>query len=96
VTAVTAETAATKAARYLAEGRLVVTLVDADLIVASCRGDGEIHQLGHEPGRGWWCTCPARGYQCAHLRGLRLVVVRRDPEAARRRVISAAAPGPNV
>jgi hypothetical protein len=75
----TRESAAAKAVRYLTEGRLTVVAVDAvdhDHVEAVCRGSGELHDLGHDIGRGWWCSCPARG-SCAHLQALQLVVVRR-------------------
>jgi len=64
-----------KAARYLAEGRLVVLRVDGDLVEAQCRGAGEVYELGHRPGRRggwWWCSCPARG-RCCHVSALQLV-----------------------
>jgi hypothetical protein len=73
---VTRETIAAKAARYLIEGRLIITAVDGDFVTATCRGDGEVYALGHEPGRGWWCSCAARR-DCAHLTSLRLVTIRR-------------------
>jgi hypothetical protein len=73
---VTRETVQAKAGRYLREARLTVTEVDGDFVSATCGGDGELHELGHEPGRGWWCSCPARADQCAHLVALRLVTVR--------------------
>lgn len=74
----TREDAATRGRRYLVEGRLTVTLVHGDVVEAQCRGSGEVHELGHKPGRGWWCTCPARG-RCSHLQALTLVTVRRKP-----------------
>lgn len=67
------ENAACKGRRYLLEGRLIVTAVDAMGIEASCRGAGEVHQLGYRRGR-WWCSCPARG-TCSHLTALQLVTV---------------------
>jgi uncharacterized Zn finger protein len=71
------ETVTAKAARYLAEGRLVVTGVDGDHVTATCRGSGEgCYQLGHRAG-GWWCSCPVRGTRCCHLLALQLVTVRR-------------------
>lgn len=72
----TRETIAAKSVRYVAEGRLTVLSVHGDCVAASCRGDGEVYRLGHEPRRGWWCECRARG-DCCHLRGLRLVTIRR-------------------
>lgn len=76
----TRETVATKAARYVCEGRLVVTSVIGDEVRAICRGDGQLYHCGHEPGRGWHCDCPARGDRCAHLAALRLVTIRRAPQ----------------
>jgi hypothetical protein len=76
---VSRETGAQKAARYLAEGRLTVTRASGDHIAAFCRGAGGIYPLGHEPGRGWWCNCPARVAQCAHLTALQLVTTTRRP-----------------
>jgi len=73
----TRESVPEKAARYLREGRLVVTAVSGDYVAALARGDGAIHQLGHEPGRGWWCSCPVRSDRCAHLAALRSVTIRR-------------------
>jgi uncharacterized Zn finger protein len=74
------ESADAKAARYLREGRLLVTRVDGDSVEAECRGSGEVYALGHDPARpgGWWCSCPApRG--CCHLVALESVTVRRRP-----------------
>jgi hypothetical protein len=72
----TRETVAAKAARYLAEARLTVTAVSGDHVSAWCRGSGEVYRLGHEPGRGWWCSCPVRTDRCAHLIALQSVTVR--------------------
>jgi hypothetical protein len=74
----TRESIESKGRRYLLEGRLVVTRVDGDHVSACCRGDGEVYQCGHEPDRGWWCSCPARTDQCSHLAALRLVTIRRS------------------
>lgn len=73
----TREASDVKARRYLCEARLTVVLVNADTVRATCRGTGEVYQLGHEPGRGWWCECPARRDCCAHLLALQAVTVRR-------------------
>jgi hypothetical protein len=73
----TRETVDQKARRYLGEGRLTVTHVDGDFVTATCRGDGEVYELGHEPGRGWICSCPVRSDRCCHLDALRRVTVRR-------------------
>jgi len=76
------ETVTAKAARYLVEGRLVVTAVDGDHVTAACRGQGAIYRLGHDPGRGWHCSCPVRGDRCAHLLALQLVTVRHGSRSA--------------
>lgn len=70
------ETVADKARRYLAEGRLTVTAIDGDFVAGVCRGSGAIHQVGHDPGRGWHCSCASRTDRCAHLLALQLVTVR--------------------
>lgn len=67
------ESAATKAGRYLVEGRLIVVEVSPGRVAATARGDGRLYDLGWQAGR-WWCTCPARGEACSHLRALRRVV----------------------
>ena len=72
----TRESAAAKSARYLAEHRLVISEVSGDHVRATCRGSGEVHDLGHDPGRGWWCSCPARSDRCAHLAALMAVTIR--------------------
>lgn len=71
------EDARSKGMRYLREGRLTVVQVHSDTIVATCRGDGIVHDLGHDHRRRWWCTCEARTDQCSHLAALRLVTIRR-------------------
>lgn len=72
-----------KGRRYLVEGRLIVTTVDAsrDRIEATCRGAGEVYQLGHDRG-GWWCTCPART-RCSHLTALTMVTACRAHQSGR-------------
>jgi hypothetical protein len=73
---VTRESVQAKAARYLAEARLTITFVDGDRVLGHCRGDGELYEVGHDPGQGWTCTCPARTDQCCHLIALRRVTIR--------------------
>jgi hypothetical protein len=68
------ETAADKARRYLATGRLTVTRVDGDVADAIVRGDTGEHHVGHDPVRGWHCSCPAWG-GCSHVTALKLVTV---------------------
>jgi len=75
----TRESAAAKSVRYLGEGRLTVTALDGDHVTAVCKGSGESYHLGHDLGRGWHCSCPARSDGCAHLLALRLVTIRRTP-----------------
>lgn len=72
----TRETVAVKAARYLAEGRLVVTKIDGDSVTAVCRGS-EVYLLGHDVARGgWWCSCPVRRTDpCSHLLALQTVTI---------------------
>lgn len=72
------ETVAAKAARALGEARLTITQVDGDTVRATCRGAGEVYELGHDPGRSWWCSCPVRTARCCHLAALQMVVVRRS------------------
>ena len=60
------ESTTAKAARYLVEGRLIVSHVQRGGVSATCRGDGTIYELGWRPASGWSCTCPARG-RCSHL-----------------------------
>jgi len=66
------ESAATKARRYLVEGRLILSRVVPGEVEGTCRGDGMVFHLGYSRG-GWWCDCPARS-TCAHLLAARLVV----------------------
>jgi len=72
------ENAFAKSRRYLIEGRLVVVEIVPGRIRATCRGDGQIYILRWVP-ESWWCSCPARSDQCAHLRALRTVTA---PEAS--------------
>lgn len=71
------ENAEAKARRYLTEARLLITQLDGDTVTATCRGSGEIYQLGHDPETGWHCDCPAHSDGCSHLQALQLVTVRR-------------------
>ena len=70
------ENAEAKARRYLAEGRLTVTLATPRRVEARCRGSlGEEYRLDFTPGT-VHCDCPARGGKCCHLLALGLVTVR--------------------
>jgi hypothetical protein len=73
----TREDIAAKAARYLTEARLTITSVDGDHVTATCRGMGEVYTRGHDPARGWHCSCPVRSDRCSHLTALQSVTVRR-------------------
>jgi hypothetical protein len=73
----THETIDAKAARLLAAGRIVVTRVLGDTVDAVCQGDTGTYELGHRPGRGWFCSCPVRGDRCSHLTALWLITIRR-------------------
>jgi len=77
----TRETIEAKAARYLREGRLVVTRVLGDEVSAVCQGESGAYDLGHTPGRGWWCSCPVRTDRCSHLAALWLITIRRKTAA---------------
>lgn len=65
------ESAATKARRYLIEGRVILNEVRADTVRALIRGDGAIYAAGYRYGQ-WRCDCPAVSDRCAHLIALRL------------------------
>jgi hypothetical protein len=71
------ETVEAKARRYLTEGRLVVTRVLGDRVAAVCQGETGSYDLGHTPGRGWFCSCPVRTDRCSHLAALWLVTIRK-------------------
>ncbi len=78
----TRETTAAKARRLLSQGALTVTRVSGDVVDAVCVGDSAVYQLGHDPARGWWCSCPARIPRCSHVEALRLVTPRSAPGTA--------------
>jgi uncharacterized Zn finger protein len=98
----TDETIAAKAGRYLTEGRLTVLAVNGDHVTAVCYGGHDaIYQLGHDPGRGWHCSCPVRSGRCSHLTALQMVTVRaREPAepapVQRARLLAASAPEDSV
>ena len=69
----TAESVTGKAARYLAEGRVLIVRVDDDLVDARVRGDSGTYMVRRDPA-GWWCSCPAPG-QCSHIAALKLVTI---------------------
>lgn len=68
------ETAVEKGRRYIAEGRLTITMLDDDgSTAATCRGTGTRWLVTIDPDGYWACTCPARTV-CAHIEALALVV----------------------
>ena len=67
------EEAATKAGRYLTEGRIIIRCVTDSEVSALARGDGAVYEItGHHDV--WTCTCPARSLRCSHLLAVRRVV----------------------
>jgi uncharacterized Zn finger protein len=67
-----------KAARYLAEGRVTVTLCTPRRIEAVVRGSTGVYRLSWLAGERWpTCDCPAYG-RCCHSVALQLVT--RKPE----------------
>lgn len=65
------ETSAAKAARYLAEGRVILLHVWPGMVDATVRGAGTVYSVTYRRG-GWSCDCPARG-RCCHLTAVMLV-----------------------
>ncbi len=65
------ESATTKAKRYLAEGRVIVSRVEPGRVDATVRGDAALWRVTYRHG-GWNCPCPARS-RCAHLLALGLI-----------------------
>ncbi len=65
------ESAATKARRYLTEGRVVIVHVERGRATAVVRGDGHLHHVTVH-GAAWSCTCAARG-RCSHQLAVGLV-----------------------
>jgi hypothetical protein len=63
-----------KAERYVSQGRLTITRLDASGIAATCKGGGRIYACGYGNGR-WFCDCEART-TCCHVAALQLVTVR--------------------
>lgn len=68
------ETAATKAVRQLAEGRVIVAFARPGRVRATVRGDGAVHLVTFDGGD-WACSCPSRTVvaNCSHARAVRLV-----------------------
>ena len=68
------ESARDKGARYLTEGRVIVTRVDPRAIVATVRGEGAVYETWWTR-TGWACDCPheARTTNCSHLYALQRI-----------------------
>ena len=64
------ETVRDKAARYLLEGRIILTTVEDRHVRARVRGEGSLYDTGWIGGQ-WFCSCPARGDNCAHVVALK-------------------------
>ncbi len=86
-----------RALALIADGRLVVTLVDGEQVQATVRGTDTTHLVGYRRG-GWYCDCQAHrfGQRCRHLAAVQLVCRRptRQPAgltAARMRAAQAEA-----
>lgn len=71
----THESVEEEARRYLAEGRLVVIYLLGDRVAAVCMGQGGPYDLGHSPGKGWFCSRSVRSNDCCHLRALWLITL---------------------
>jgi uncharacterized Zn finger protein len=79
------EGARTKSLRYLAEGRLQIYRADESVIRAKVRGSGAEYFCGFdEVDQAWWCSCPARSPNCAHVLAAKTVTVAPLPRAPRR------------
>lgn len=77
------ENVATKAVRYLAEGRVILRHVGRTLVHARVRGDGALYRTTWEAGT-WSCTCPHRATttDCSHIAAVKRVTAV-DLEASR-------------
>ena len=58
------ENVATKAIRYLTQGRVMVKSVTPEGVLAHVRGGGEVYVTSWLDGR-WSCSCPAKT-ECCH------------------------------
>ena len=68
------ENVATKAIRYLVEGRIMIRSVGPQGVRAHARGQGHVYNVAYEGGAGWSCSCPARTPKCCHIVATQLVV----------------------
>lgn len=66
-----AESLEEKAARYLAEGRVKVRVVDAGNVEAKVRGNATYATACE--GKRWTCDCPAWQRKCCHVIAVQLV-----------------------
>lgn len=71
---VSRESVQQKAIRYLAEGRIRIRacLEDDGLLEADVRGLGAVYAAGRNSD-GWFCDCPSRTIDCAHVIALKSV-----------------------
>jgi hypothetical protein len=77
------EDAKTRAARLLAERRVMITAVRPGAVLAYVRGDsGELRTVRWDARRGFRCTCPAIG-ACAHGHAVASVVLVRTEDGWR-------------
>src|SRR6266511_1102161 len=72
-----------RALALIADGRLVVTLVDGERVEATVRATDTTHLVGYRRG-GWYCDCEAHrfGQRCTHLASLQLVTRRPERQTA--------------
>jgi uncharacterized Zn finger protein len=67
------ESVESKAARYLAEGRVKVRVVTPDRVEADVRGSNDAIYTTTRKGRRWACDCPAWQCRCSHVIAVELV-----------------------
>ena len=69
------ESAREKGGRYLLEGRIIVTVVARNRVVAHARGEGALYRTTWTPADGWRCECPhaARSTYCSHVHAMRRI-----------------------
>lgn len=68
------EDARAKAIRMLGEGRVTISFVGENEIVAGVRGDSARRYVVRWSPSGWSCDCDAVG-KCSHIRAVQLVVL---------------------
>lgn len=75
--------AAAKAAHLLTSGAVTVVFCHGDHVHIAVQGRTGTRYCGHDPQRGWWCSCPAGTGECSHVRAAMLVTSRRPPHKRR-------------